>query len=257
MDDRTLLKAVVLAGEIMLVSGAEVYRVEDTMNHMLSKAGFETAETIVHATGIFVTLSNSSREPLTFVKRVPDHSTNINRIYLVNDISRRFCNDEISVEQAWKELQQAAETIQYNTLMKALGKAGGAALFSPLFGGGLLDLTGTAIVGLFLALTGWLVSRIRFNDFCATAFCAFAVAVSAILVHRWVLPSAHTDIMIISAIMPLVPGVTFTTAVRDTLNGDYTAGMARMMEAVVIALAVAAGVGCGLMLFKMTGGIRI
>ena len=32
------------------------------------------------------------------------------------------------------------------------------------------------------------------------------------------------DIVIISAVMPLVPGVIFTTAVRDTLNGDYSSG---------------------------------
>ena len=31
MDERILLEAVVRAGELMLVSGAEVYRVEDTM----------------------------------------------------------------------------------------------------------------------------------------------------------------------------------------------------------------------------------
>ena len=57
------------------------------------------------------------------------------------------------------------------------------------------------------------------------------------------------DIMIIGAIMPMVPGVTFTTAIRDTLNGDYTAGMARMLEAIVIALAVATGTGSAIALF--------
>lgn len=37
MNEKTLLEAVVLAGELMLVSGAEIYRVEDTMNHMLKR----------------------------------------------------------------------------------------------------------------------------------------------------------------------------------------------------------------------------
>ena len=40
MDERILLEAVVRAGELMLVSGAEVYRVEDTMKHMLARSGF-------------------------------------------------------------------------------------------------------------------------------------------------------------------------------------------------------------------------
>ena len=58
MNEKTLLEAVVLAGELMLVSGAEIYRVEDTMNHMLKRSEYEQTETIVYGTGIFVTLSD-------------------------------------------------------------------------------------------------------------------------------------------------------------------------------------------------------
>ena len=41
----------------------------------------------------------------------------------------------------------------------------------------------------------------------------------------------------------------------DTLNGDYSSGAARMLEAIVTALAVAAGVGASMALFhQLTGG---
>jgi len=63
MNEKTLLEAVVLAGELMLVSGAEIYRVEDTMNHMLKRSEYEQTETIVYGTGIFVTLSDPNKEP--------------------------------------------------------------------------------------------------------------------------------------------------------------------------------------------------
>ena len=42
MNEKTLLEAVVLAGELMLVSGAEIYRVEDTMNHMLKRSEYRS-----------------------------------------------------------------------------------------------------------------------------------------------------------------------------------------------------------------------
>ena len=80
MNEKTLLEAVVLAGELMLVSGAEIYRVEDTMNHMLKRSEYEQTETIVYGTGIFVTLSDPNKEPLTRVKRVAARCTSINRI---------------------------------------------------------------------------------------------------------------------------------------------------------------------------------
>ena len=106
MNEKTLLEAVVLAGELMLVSGAEIYRVEDTMNHMLKRSEYEQTETIVYGTGIFVTLSDPNKEPLTRVKRVAARCTSINRICLVNDVSRHFCEGKITVEEALRQLQE-------------------------------------------------------------------------------------------------------------------------------------------------------
>ena len=39
MDDKSIANMAVLAGEIMLRSGAETYRVEDTIKHILDTAG--------------------------------------------------------------------------------------------------------------------------------------------------------------------------------------------------------------------------
>lgn len=254
MDEKILLDAVVLAGELMLVSGAEIYRVEDTMNHMLRKSGYQTVETVVFATGIFVTLNDPMREPVTLVKRIPDRSTNINKIFRVNDVSRRFCSGNITIEKAYEELKQIEVATTYSPIMKAVGTIGVAAFFTPIFGGKLLDFFAAAIVGAFLALTSWLIKKIKVNDFCINAFCSFVVAFSAMAIQSFALPKANVDVMIISSIMPLVPGVIFTNAIRDTLNGDYGAGTARMLEAIVVALAVAAGVGFGMVFFRTVWG---
>lgn len=256
MDEKILLEAVVLAGEIMLASGAEVYRVEETMRYMLRSSSYETTEAVVLATGIFVTLDAPDKEPLTIVKRIPARSTNVNRICRVNEISRRFCHGEISVNEVYTDLKRAEKEILYKPWMKSVGIIGVSAGFSFMFGGHLVDLFASAMVGVFLAIADVLVKKIRLNDFCNSAFCSFAVAVSAMAIQSFLLPRASVDVMIISAIMSLVPGVTFTTAIRDTLNGDYAAGSARMLEAVVVALAVAAGVGLGLVCFRtLKGGL--
>lgn len=61
MDEKLLLKAVVLAGEIMLSSGAEVSRVENTMQFMLRRSNCEVTEAVVLATGLFVTMADPGR----------------------------------------------------------------------------------------------------------------------------------------------------------------------------------------------------
>lgn len=254
MDDKLLLEAVMLAGEIMLESGSEIYRVEDTMNHMLKKSGYESRETIAYVTGVFLTLNDPRREPVTLIKRISSRSTNIDRIYRVNDISRRFCSGVICASEAYEELIALKnQKPQYSKRFKLLGNIGVSAFFAPMFGGGAAEFFGAGLVGLALAVMSWFTQRIRLNDFCVNACGAFAVAVSAILISR-LAPWPDEGVMIVSGIMPLVPGVTFTTSIRDMLNGDYSSGSARIMEAIVVALAVAAGAGCGMMLFHMSGG---
>ena len=127
-------------------------------------------------------------------------------------------------------------------------------IFAVLFGGNWLDCVAAGVVGLVLALAVTGASRLRFNDFCQNAAGSFALAVTALLIQRLVFFSMNIDAVIISAIMPMVPGVTFTAAIRDTLNGDYSSGVARIAEAIVVALGVASGVGAAMVVFGMMGG---
>lgn len=257
MNDKLLVETAVLAGEIMLVSGAEIYRVEDTINRILRTADRQTSEAIVLSTGIFATLNDPAIEPITVARRVTERATNLNKVYLVNNVSRRLCSGKISVEAAYKELNEIRTVLQYRPWMKNVGVVLVSLFFTLLLGGGWADCLAAAFVGGISAAVIWMSGRIRLNAFCQNALGAFFVAVPALILKQC-FPGLARDIIIIGGIMPLVPGVIFTTAIRDTLNGDYAAGSARIMEAVVIALAVAAGVGMGMAVFsQIVGGAVI
>ena len=91
MDAQLLMKTAALAGELMLCSGAETYRVEDTMHHILKTAdNLEMAEVLVIMTGITATIKQKDENVISIVKRVNSRSTNMSRIMEVNDISRRI-----------------------------------------------------------------------------------------------------------------------------------------------------------------------
>ena len=258
MNDKLLMETAVLAGEIMLVSGAEIYRVEDTVSRILSMAERRSAETIVFSTGIFATLKDLEIEPITVVRRVSERATNLNRVFLVNDVSRNLCDGVLNVEEAYEKLKEIRQVRQYRPLLKDIGFVGVSLFFVLLLGGTPVDCFAAALVGAVLAAVSRLVNRIRLNDFCQNAVCSFAIAIAALCMKEWLLPAMNMNTVIVGAIMPLVPGVIFTTAIRDTLNGDYSAGAARMLEAVVVALAVAAGVGSGISVFHhMMGGVLL
>lgn len=256
MRDRTLVDMAAQAGEIMLVSGAEIYRVEDTVARILRASGASEAEVVVMATGIFITLASGEGEPLSVVRRVRGRSTNMNRICRVNDVSRNFCTGTLSLEEAKAALGEIGQEIQYSRKMRILGYTVTPAAFAVIFGGGIMEIAAAATVGTAMALFEILINRVKLNDFCANAAEAFIAGMLSILIRAAFLPvmNLNANAVIISALMPIVPGVIFTSAIRDTLNGDYASGIARILEAIVVALAVASGVGASMMLGGMLGG---
>ena len=245
MEYGALMEMAVRAGEIMLASGAEVYRVEDTIHRILKHSGIARADVFVVTTGIVATIADASLPPLTLVKRVENRATNLNRIYQVNNVSREFCSGKLSVGEAQERLDRIANTTLYGFWKKCIGYAATTGFFAVMFGGGPGECLVAAGVG---------ASNLMLNDFCQNALGSFALAVAAYLLRRGAFLGMSLDVVIISAIMPLVPGVTFTAAIRDTLNGDYSSGVARMAEAVVVALAVASGVGLAIVAVRLAGG---
>lgn len=248
MDYRLLMNTAILAGELMLRSGAETYRVEDTMYYILRTADIETVETSVMMTGIVATISNPDMEPITMIKRVQERGTNMNRVMRVNEISRKYCAGEMELSQAYGDLQSLGgkqyRTWQYN-LATVLVPTG----FAPLFGGGIVEIAGAMVTGIVLALVLTLCKRLQIRGFILDAMSSFMVAVTAMVTVQ-LFPIFNVDVVIISSIMSMVPGVAITNAVRDTLQGDYISGGARILEAFMKAAAVALGAGTGMALIR-------
>ncbi len=246
IDYKLVMNTAILAGEIMLCSGAETYRVEDTMNHILNTTHAQTVEVSVMMTGIVATLGNPDMEPITATKRVQERGTNLNSIMEVNEISRRYCAGDLPLETAYERLQNIGRK-QYRVWMYNLATVLVSSGFAPLFGGGILETAAAAFVGAVLALVVTVGKRLQINGFILDTLSSFGLAVAAALLKRFC-PGLDEDIVIISAIMPMVPGVAITNAVRDTLQGDYISGGARILEAFLKAAAVALGVGAAMAL---------
>ena len=143
MDYKLVMNTAVLAGEMMLRSGAETYRVEDTINHILRTADTETVEASVMMTGIVATIGNPDMEPITVIKRVQKRGTNLNRIMRVNEISRKYCAGELTLEMAYDELKNIGGK-QYPVWIYNLATVLVPAGFAPLFGGGILETAAAA-----------------------------------------------------------------------------------------------------------------
>lgn len=96
--------------------------------------------------------------------------------------------------------------------------------------------------------------KIRMNGIIADIFSCMIMTLFTMSMRGVMIPFMNMDIVIVSAIMPIVPGVAITNAIRDTLQGDYLSGCARILEAFLKAASIALGVGIGIAVFEMMAG---
>ena len=64
----------------------------------------------------------------------------------------------------------------------------------------------------------------------------------------------HQDTIIAGAYMALLPGLAFTTAMRDIMAGDMLSGLTKAAEGILIAVAIVLGTGAAIGLVRMLPG---
>lgn len=254
---RKLLDMAVLAGEIMIRSGAETHRVEDTLQRILRTTNFAHAESFVFTTGLIVTLSDPEIETLSATQRISGSSQNLGRVCEVNSVSRDFCDGKLDLDDAMEKLRAIKNKSQYSAIMKAIGIMLASSGFSVAFGGTFYDALGALFCGLLLSFVTLVLGPQINKLFITSLLGAIAITLGgtlfAFFAEKWTDIGFQSQYMIVGAMMPIVPGLALTNAIRDTLQGDYISAGSRMIDALMVAASVAVGVGAGMSLSGFFG----
>ncbi len=258
MEDITLKKEkialAVSIGEQLLKNGGEVSRVEDTVRRILQHYNYTNHSVYTISNGIFVTVDERGDRPISCVRNVPSWSTNLGKIAELNKLSREICSDKCSVEEAEDRLKHIAD-MQYTELsLQVLGTAVGSAAFCFVFGGKWPDMIVAFVIGFLLKSILELSSRKGVSKFIGQILGSLMVTIIAVTCYQFI-NVIQVDAVIIGSIMLLVPGVALTTSVRDFFGGDYLSGSIHLIDALLTAMCIAAGVGVGMKLFMMIGWI--
>ena len=256
MDYRQLADVAMQAGTLMLRAGAEIYRVEDTMQRILNTSGAETTEVLVLSTAIVLTIDDPSGPTISKMQRISVRGTNLGMICDVNELSRRYCAGEMDLNEMKEGLERLCNQVPYPTWLRYLCTLVTVIAFTLLLGGDAKDalISGGAAVVLAVVQIGFsgrgLGWFIRYMV--ALAGATFFVSLVQVIFHV----ECNQEVIVAGTAMPLLPGVAITNAIRDTLHGDYISGAARVMEAFVKAVSCAVGIGIGLYLGSLlTGGV--
>lgn len=239
---KKLLVLATLAGRIMLKSGAETYRVEDTVIRICkSRKKIQHVDAFVIPTGIFISLEYNG-ELMSYIKRIKTISINLNKIDLVNKFSRNFVASGMSIDNGLDELKRINKVSSYSLLTKTAFGSMAAAFFCILYDGTIFDSIASYLVSFLVLSSLNLISKFKLPFFINNFVGAILATILASLSLKIGI-GENLDKIIIGSIIPLFTGVAFTNSIRDTMSGDFLSGLSRGMEAVFSTLAIAIGVG--------------
>ncbi|XXM74372.1 threonine/serine exporter family protein [Lysinibacillus sphaericus] len=236
-----IMEVCLLAGKIMLQSGAETYRVEDTMMRIAASYGIKESHSYVTPTGIIFSIETD--EPTkTKLIRINERSTDLEKVTLVNGISRKISEGVYSIEQAYSELEELEKADHsYSFLIQVLAASIASGCFLIMFLGSWGDFIPAFITGGAGYMSVVYLHRLVPIKFFAEFLASFIIGIlSFIFVHFGA--GQELDKIIIGSVMPLVPGLLITNAVRDLMAGHLVSGLSKGAEAFLTAFAIGTGI---------------
>lgn len=226
-------------GRQLLVCGADVKRAEDTAERICRSYGAQTTEVFCIGSLLMATVEWMDGSASTQMRNVHRGGYDLTRLEALNTLSRDICDKTISLSAARNRLtalrtpSQPKAAVAYSAAILAV------AAYTLFFGGTIADTIVASLCGI---LVTWLERKLpeRAGMMMRTILCAIAVGIAA-SIGSLIYPALQTDKVMIGAIMLMVPGLMVAGSLRDLLSGDIIAGSLQLIEAVLVAGALALG----------------
>ena len=227
-------------GEAMLLCGAEVGRVEDSIRRICIAYGAWRVDVFTITSSIVTTVYGEEFLSCTQTRRVSSMKNDLSRLNALNCLSREICEKKLSAEDIASRLEAIQSTPGYPFPVQAALYAVVSAAFCIFFGGSWEDMLVSAAIGVCLKFVESFLQKGSSNPLLIALLCA---ATGGLLSNLAVSAGFgnSADSISIGNIMLLIPGMAFTNSIRDIFSKDMITGLVRFVEAVVLAIAVALG----------------
>lgn len=235
------LETVLYAGNLLLSSGAEIYRAEETMHRIADAMHIKDMDAYVTNRGIFASGNVPGKGIESRIMSVPDKELNIDKIEAVNELSREVCSNRMDLLYLKTSLQNIANMGEQNVAEKILSYFLGAGCFSYAIGTSFRDSLCAAIIG---SLVGFYMIWSKYRIKSRVLITIIASVLTAVLSHFCVAIGLGSKLsfIIIGAMMDLVPGVAFVNSVREFSQNNFATGQTLLTSALLTCVSMASGV---------------
>ena len=238
-------------GKVLLKSGAETSRVEDTIARFCRTFGYHDVN--VFATPTMIIIGDETTANASLMCRIRYRSNNLSNVKAINDFSYGIRPKSFNYEEAMAFLRHLLQKEPpYGKWTVCLASAICSAAFASMLGGNSHDFvaaffTGGLAMTLLCQLGSFGLGAFWENSVAGAAIGALAIFCCSISVQ-----CTRTNI-IVGSLMPFLPGLAFTNGLRDYLSGDLISGNSRIAEALLFAVSIAFGLALTLLVWYRWG----
>ena len=227
-------------GEQMLISCAEVWRVEDSIRRICRAYGAVRVDVFSITSSIVVTIYGPEFSSLTQTRRISGSGTDMHRLDRLNQLSRDICSRVPDPVEAARELEKIQTTKSYPLIVQFFIYAISPAAFTVFFGGTWRDAAVAGVIGMILKVLEQLLNRYEVNAFLSAFLFSLLGGFGAIFAVKHGLADSMDKISI-GVIMLRIPGIALTNSIRDFFSGDTMTGLLRFLEAALLSMTIAFG----------------
>ena len=242
MNEAELTGVCTEMAEQLIICGAEIYRVEDTVSRICHAYGHDEAEIYATPANFIITVKDKNGMPVTDSKSITGRETNLDRVGKLNELSRYICKKKPDAQSVLRHIEAVKSRKTYSDAVVYLSYIIVGAAFTVFYGGSASEALCGALLAAAVRFISGRLKKIHASTFLNAVVCSMAISFIAVgLAEIGFVP--RFDKMIIGAYMTLVPGVAMTNCMRDFISGDFLSGIYTMTEALLTAAGMAVGAG--------------
>lgn len=259
IDVKRVVDLALEAGRILLKNGGEIFRVEETIKRICSRFHVDNVDTFTMSHAIFISAENDAQEAYTKVKHVPLSSSHLGIVAEVNDLSREISSGHVGMDEAYQKLREIDKIPPKNEFFQVVAAGMGSGMFAVLLGSTLQEGVAAFLIGCLSYVWVLFAKKHNLSKIIVNIVGGMVMTILAIaMMHIPGLPPLRLEGMMVGAIMPLIPGVAFVNSIRDIADSDFLSGTVRMIDALLVFVYIAIGVGATLGIYNsMIGGLAI
>lgn len=245
----SLLGTILDLGEQLLVSGAEVWRVEEILGELFEAYCFKESNIAVTSAFIEATVQTWDDRVYTQIRGVEPRSYDLDKLQRLFALVHRVCETPTGVDTIQEELRKVIEQPGITDRQKYLATVIGSVGFCALYGGGPADLFVAAFNALVVTYLNINIRVHMKNALASTILSAFAMEIIALAA----LAGGITDQLApvtIAGIFLLISGIGLANGIGEMMHSNTLSGLIETAAATRGAFGIAIGISMALLPFR-------